>query len=438
MSFKDPYLFNSNNDVHLRDARHAHQLYTEHNFALAPKTKFLYHVVFELYGEASGNNTDMHKKEIGVLVKQADLPGYRVSVENKQQYNRKKNMQTRIDYQDVTIDFHDDNLGLTRGLLEDYYMYYYVDGNHRDQGGFFSSFFGSQNAFNARDKYDNLVPNYGLNNYKYNPFFKHIRIYQLARRHWFAYTLINPLITQFNHGDVQSADGGSFNANSISVAYESVIYSNGSVGELGEPVAFTDPETRYDNVMSPLTYNDSGMGRPGSAFSALPKLFDRLRNTGLDSILPRVRNPDSRSNSILRNEGRDFTEGGALGMIGAGIRELFQSETPGGLLGTTVPRVQRRRRDDRSTMTPGNNRVLDGDSILVEFDRNPVAKRSYITRALNSNAIPNQNVSTYKASTTTAKSAIDTELVDRATSGNDLKLQRTATDAIDATKGTLV
>ena len=47
MSFKDPYLFNSSNDVHLRDARHAHQLYTEHNFALAPKTKFLYHVVFD-------------------------------------------------------------------------------------------------------------------------------------------------------------------------------------------------------------------------------------------------------------------------------------------------------------------------------------------------------------------------------------------------------
>ena len=249
MSFKDPYLFNTSNDVHLRDARHAHQLYTEHNFALAPKTKFLYHVVFDLYDEvrSQGSNTDLHKKEIGVLVKQADLPAYRVSVENKQQYNRKKNMQTRIDYQDITIQFHDDNLGLTRGLLEDYYMYYYVDGNHRDQGGFFSSFFGSQNAYNARDKYDNLVPNYGLNNGKYNPFFKNIRIYQLARRQWFAYTLINPLITQFDHGDVEAADGSGFNANSISVAYESVIYSNGSVGQGGQPIAcilYTSPSPR--------------------------------------------------------------------------------------------------------------------------------------------------------------------------------------------------
>ena len=181
MSFKDQYLFNTNMDVHLRDARHAHQLYTEHSFAVAPKTKFLYHVVFELYDEVKvfGSNTDNFKKEIGVLVKQSDLPGYRVSIENKQQYNRKKNMQTRLDYEDVTIQFHDDNLGLTRGLLEDYYKYYFVDGNHNSNGSGFSQFFNSS-AFNARDKYDTRVPNYGLNNSKINPFFKFIRIYQLA------------------------------------------------------------------------------------------------------------------------------------------------------------------------------------------------------------------------------------------------------------------
>ena len=94
MSFKDPYLFNIDMDVHLRDARHAHQLYTEHSFAIAPKTKFLYHVVFELYDEVKtfGSNTDNFKKEIGVLVKRSDLPSYSVSVENKKQYNRKKNI----------------------------------------------------------------------------------------------------------------------------------------------------------------------------------------------------------------------------------------------------------------------------------------------------------------------------------------------------------
>ena len=66
MSTKDPYLYNINKDVHLRDARHAHQLYTDHNMALAPKTKFLYHVVFETYnevGNSATNNTVNFSKE---------------------------------------------------------------------------------------------------------------------------------------------------------------------------------------------------------------------------------------------------------------------------------------------------------------------------------------------------------------------------------------
>ena len=88
MSIIDPYLQDiSGLDVHLRDARHAHQLYTEHSFALAPKTKYLYHVVFDLYdevGNSFNNNTVNFKKEIGVLVNQADLPSivYRLKINN--------------------------------------------------------------------------------------------------------------------------------------------------------------------------------------------------------------------------------------------------------------------------------------------------------------------------------------------------------------------
>ena len=339
MSLIDPYLQDiSGLDVHLRDARHAHQLYTEHSFALAPKTKYLYHVVFDLYdevGNSFNNNTVNFKKEIGVLVNQADLPSYRVSVENKQQYNRKKNIQTRLDYQDVNIVFHDDNLGLTRGLLEDYYKYYYVDGNHRDQQRS-SGFFAPSNAYRARDKYDDNVPNYGLNNGKDNPFFKFIRIYQLAKREWFAYTLINPLITAFDHGSVQSDDAASWNANQITVSYESVIYSNGSVNERGEPVAFTDPETRYDNVPSPLGYWSNGLSDTVDRLSRSPGLIDPLRVFS-NNILPRVRNERSRRDSLLSQSSN------GLGRIGLGLLDLFAGGTAGGLTGAVIPQVDGRR-----------------------------------------------------------------------------------------------
>ena len=129
MSLKDAFLFNLQSETHLRDARHANQIYTQNNFAFSPKTKYMYHVRFDPndeIGNSATSNVFRFQKELGVLVKSADLPSFRASVENKQQYNRKKNVQTRVDYQDCRITFHDDNTGVTRALLEEYYRYYFV------------------------------------------------------------------------------------------------------------------------------------------------------------------------------------------------------------------------------------------------------------------------------------------------------------------------
>ena len=177
MSTLDPYLVNiSGLDVHLRDARHAHQLYSEYSHAFAPKQKFLYHVVFQLHPAVSigSYNSAKFQKEIGVLVKSADLPSFRATIENKQQYNRKKNAQTRIDYQDVRINLHDDNVGATRSMLEEYYRWYYADGS--------KELTGMDKAYGPRDKFDSKVPSYGLNvkNGQLVPFFQSIKIYQLS------------------------------------------------------------------------------------------------------------------------------------------------------------------------------------------------------------------------------------------------------------------
>ena len=46
------------------------------------------------------------------------------------QYNRKRIVQKRIDYNPVTITFHDDPYGVTTASWEAYYRYYYRDGNY--------------------------------------------------------------------------------------------------------------------------------------------------------------------------------------------------------------------------------------------------------------------------------------------------------------------
>ena len=58
--------------------------------------------------------------------------------------------------------------------------------------------------------------------------------------------------------------------NTITVAYESVLYDQGSIDEGGEPVNFTHEETRYDNVPSPISYADPTIGE---AYKLTPKLY---------------------------------------------------------------------------------------------------------------------------------------------------------------------
>jgi len=403
MSLKDPYLQNVNLDLHLRDARHAHQLFNEHNLALAPKTKFLYHVLFTPMpevGNSANSNTFKFQKEIGVLVKSADLPSYRISVENKQQYNRKKNVQTRIDYQDVNIVLHDDNTGITRGMLEEYYRYYFNDGNNQAFNG----------AYDARDKYKNgSIPVYGMNTGIRGPFFNSITIYQLSRRNWYAYTLVNPLISAWNHGNVDSSSGADMNSNSITLAYEAVMYTHGIIGDRGEPGGFTDDATRYDNVMSPLGYADKNMIDAAYA-SADPALVDERRNVD-NFVVPRMTN--SSNNSPL-----------------AGIFGIF-NQLPGGLTNTSVPTVDSQANTSTSRINNVSTSNKGVSAITDAFTTNLSALKSFAAKALNAGA-GGVSYAEYNAASPAVQSQIEQQLT--ADTANNAKLQNFANEAINASK----
>lgn len=398
MSIRDPYLRNVDLDVHLRDARHAHRLYTEHSFALAPKTKFLYHVVFQPYtaiGDRVTSNTFKFQKEIGVLAKTVDLPQYRASVDNKQQYNRKKNVQTRIDYQDVNIRFHDDNNGLTRSMLEEYYRYYFRDGSNNPNTG----------AYNPRDKYSTFVPKYGLDNEKLSPFFSYIKIYQLARRNWFSYTLINPLITQWGHDTLDNSDGSGMMENSIVVAYEGVLYDHGKIDGV-EPAGFTSEETRYDNVPSPLGYWDESLS---DLYTTEPTLLNPVSNTPR-GLLPRMRNFDRIFGTNIANTG---------------------PRLPGALPQYLIPTQDSQQDRSISRLPTNQTQVRNADALINGLTRSPSANRSFLARALNSGTINGVTYSSFNRLDAGAKAAIETDLRNAIRQG-DRKLSSFAQQAINS------
>ena len=401
MSLKDAFLFNLESETHLRDARHAHQIYTQNNFAFAPKSKYMYHVRFDPndeIGNSATSNVFRFQKELGVLVKSADLPSFRASVDNKQQYNRKKNVQTRVDYTDVNITFHDDNTGVTRALLEEYYKYYFVDANKVTNG--------VDGAYGARDKYFARVPNYGLNSGKRNPFFKSITIYQLSRRNWVAYTLVNPLLSAWNHGSVESS-GSDFNENSITVAYEAVQYTSGNVAT-DTPSGFADQSVGYDVTPSPLGYLDDAMNGNLGGKGLLPALIGLGTSTLLNKAFG---NKNGKSSNILKDV--------ATGVIGGLVTTvLSQNKLP-------VPDSQNIQTS--STSQSNNSRTLSNQQIAAQL-ADPAVANQVLPALVNSGALPNVSINAYNSASASQKSAYNSQAAS-AISGNQ-KLTQVASNAI--------
>lgn len=399
MSARDPYITSPNPNIHLRDARHAHQFYTDHGHLFAPKTKFLYHVVFQpntgvdAVGTSSSSNSIKFQKEIGVLAKSVELPQYRASVDTKQQYNRKKNIQTRIDYQEVTIRFHDDNGGVTRSLLEEYYRYYIADARYDE----------NSNAFGPRDKYEmNNMYKYGLDNDKKKMFFSYIKIYQLSKQRWFSYALINPIITQWGHDTLEASDGSGMMENVISIAYESVAYDHGDIGA-DTPTGFTDPETRYDTVNSPLALPSSS----GSINErAVPNLNVRDDVTPPIGILGRLQNQSEEiPTSNIIDSNRQFSV-------------LQEYALPG-------------RSNQRAVENAQSSRTSsDPNEVIRKLDSNPSAKQSFFARTLNSGEVDEVDYASFSQTDEETKTSIENRLKDSIRSGAK-KIASFAQEAID-------
>jgi len=398
--------YNPNDANHLRDAQHAQNLFRANNFQLAPKNKFLYHVVFVLKDEevrTLAPTTREQIKEIGVLAKNIDLPGFKVSVDTKQQYNRKKNYQTRIDYEECRCVFHDDNTGLTTTMLREYYNYFYRDGVRNNT-----------NNYGTRNKYGEHRHRYGLDNGSRDTFFDFIKIYQLARKQWFSFTLINPILTAWNHDTLDYSDAGGMMENTINIAYEAVLYDQGEIlteldgnsntatirSEQGEPTHFGSGETFYDLVHSPLISN--GAEQPFGKQTQSSVTREDLR---------------SRTEDTLRAQINDFSPASA---------NLLQLATERGPLPPVKNNTQT---NDVFASSPSFNQLFTTDplapeEIASELDADPALQDTLVQQSVLTGQVEgfdSTNSTEFESLSTEEQTTIKTTVVTRATSSDRSK-----------------
>ena len=256
----------------IRDFRHASRLYVDNNYALSPKYDWLYHVYFDLNPTLTKVARDQ-VLEAGMLVKSVDLPKFSIDTKTFNNYNRPEVVQTKVKYDTIQITFHDDQSDVVRGFWFDYFNHYYrdMDASYEDSSGTVHPSYHAKNQYRLgqRDIYNNFgyTPrsDSGVNGAQY---IQAIRIYSLHQKKFSEYTLVNPMIAQFSHGNHNASSNGSLE-HSMTIAYTTMLYASGYVTQ-NTVKGFAD--LHYDKAPSPLTAAGGGTNSflgPGGIVSAL-------------------------------------------------------------------------------------------------------------------------------------------------------------------------
>jgi hypothetical protein len=223
----------------IRDYQHATRMFVDGLYRLSPKLQSLFHVFVDLNTVVA--NTDQQSQvEIGMLAKSVALPRFTITNKIYNAYNRKNLVQDKINYDPLTITFHDDSADVVRKFWYGYYSYYYRDADHNE------AMYNQDHKYKQRQSMEwgftpksQTAPGY-INS---------IRIYSLHQKQFSAYTLIRPMIQSFQHGQHTTGEYAPLE-HTMTVAYEAVQYTSGRVSN-GTVLGFSG--IHYDRTPSPLT-----------------------------------------------------------------------------------------------------------------------------------------------------------------------------------------
>jgi hypothetical protein len=194
-------------------------------------------------------------------------------------------VQTKINYNPAQIVFNDDTSDLVRNMWYQYYQYYYSDpsykyGNVPNQSGALGVLSSPLpiigTGYNTNDVYSptRQWEHWGLSGQGYSnptlnslssslltgpasgqlPFFNDITIYGMSQKTFAQYTMINPLITSWQHDTYDYSQGNQVMTNIMTIKYEAVKYYSGNIGGATPSqyvTGFADP-AHYDTNKSPI------------------------------------------------------------------------------------------------------------------------------------------------------------------------------------------
>ena len=337
-------IFGSEGDM--KDYKHAARLFTDNLSALSPKVEFLYHVYFDINPVAarSPGNFGFAKSEanieVGMLVKSCQVPGVTINTETKNQYGKKTNIQTQVQYTPINMVFHDDNTNLISGMWQQYFKNYYADSNYPDKLARHPTYNAARHEGNGATtqlNQESTQVSFGYDDWATANFFNHISIYQLSRHRFFEYTLINPIITSWNGATLNSSSSQPAE-NQMQIIYEGIKYAEGDI-KTGSPDGFA--QLHYDSSPSPLSLMGGGsaslFGQTGVLAGGLDVFGDVASGQAFANPLNFIgtaikakntyENAKKLTSQGIKQEVTGIAEGALVNTIGQTLRETSSAKT---------------------------------------------------------------------------------------------------------------
>jgi len=270
--FFDQFLQQLGTGDSIKDYQHGARTFVDSLYRLSPKSGALFHVFIDLNSAVAKRDPQNPSSiyEIGLMAKTAQLPKFTIQNRILNSYNRKNIVQERIQYDPISLTFHDDSANVIRNFWQGYYSHYYRDSDH------------SAALYNQEYKYKlRQEQNWGFgprNTGSGAPnYINAIRIYSLHQKSFSSYILFRPTIQSFQHGEHTQGEYSPLE-HSMTFAYEAVQYEYGPVSR-GTVMGFNI--MHYDNTPSPLTSIGGGTTSilgPGGLVEGVGDAVTNLQN----------------------------------------------------------------------------------------------------------------------------------------------------------------
>lgn len=182
-----------------------------------PKSKFLFYVKFY---RPTGDGGSRWARGLGFSIKSIDRP--KISFENKvlNQYNRKRIVQTGVNYENVLIRFHDTANDAVQRMFEEYFNFYYGDSSILGLQGPLYDITTAESQEQGGWGFKLPSPTPGD---EYGYFFSHATIYQIYNNVAYQTDVVNPKIMSYDP-DVLDYEGTGSSEITMSLSFEGLVY----------------------------------------------------------------------------------------------------------------------------------------------------------------------------------------------------------------------